>query len=198
MNESIRTSSQKKHLTLISVIVGIICTLLVLLGMNTVINGSFFELPILEMIADEDEIDSMNEQIAEYADEVADASDEEKEVFEDVTGMSIEKAEKFMKTPSLNAFIKFAQIEEFGIDDEDVEVFTTIRVAVIVYALVIALFSLLGALLKKKAFTIIALIISLPFFIFLVGILHMILFTILCIVHVVLLSMAKKSSNFKM
>lgn len=192
MNESIRTSSQKKHLTLISVIVGIICTLLVLLGMNTVINGSFFELPILEMIADEDEIDSMNEQIAEYADEVADASDEEKEVFEDVTGMSIEKAEKFMKTPSLNAFIKFAQIEEFGIDDEDVEVFTTIRVAVIVYALVIALFSLLGALLKKKAFTIIALIISLPFFVFLVGILHMILFTILCIVHVVLLSMAKK------
>ena len=73
------------------------------------------------------------------------------------------------------------------------EICKIFRTVIIVYGLIVALFSLFGVLFKKKVFPIIAIILSLLYYLLFVGVVFLILFIALSIAHIVFISKAKKT-----
>jgi len=179
----------------ISLIVGLVCVIITVISVFSVVNSSFFKIPVFDMVLGEEKMDEIRDSMDEYLEKLENVTDEEIEEFEEETGVSYKKVEKMVKTPSLNRLIDVGgKLEDFDIDSESVDLLETVRTVLIVYGVIIALFSLLGALCKKKALSIIGLIISIPFYIFFVGWLGFIVFTVASIAHVVLLSKEKKAA----
>ena len=174
----------------ISLILGVVCVLITVIGIFSALNRSIFEIPFLSWtIGEQDE-----EFLDEFKDIVDDASDEEIDEFEDRTGVDFEVIEEFAESPSLNKVIYIIGLmEEDDIDEESLMIIKTVRTVIIVYGIIIALLSLLGTVFKKKVFAIIALIISLPFYILVVGWFGLILFVAACIAFCVFLSKEKKA-----
>lgn len=188
-------SEKAKTLSIISIIVGLLCVVLVIASIFSVIAGSMFKIPILTMAVGEAEIASTEAQLATAADELLTADADEKAEFKSITGISAEKAAKELRSPSLNTLIKYSMIEEMDMTDDDIDMFKVTRMVIIIYAAVIAFFALLGALLKCRPLTIIAMVISLPYFIFLAGVLFLVAFFALSIANVVLVTKAKKAAK---
>ncbi len=188
-------SEKAKKLSLISIIVGLLCVVIVIASIFSVIAGSMFKIPILTMAVGEAEIASTEAQLATAADELLTADADKKAEFESITGIPAEKAAKELRSPSLNTLIKYSMIEEMDMTDDDIDMFEATRMVIIIYAAVIAFFALLGALLKCRPLTIIAMVISLPYFIFLAGVLLLVAFFALGISNVVLVTKAKKAAK---
>lgn len=106
-----------------------------------------------------------------------------------------------IEKPSINSIIKLGDkiadlgIEEFELEDDVLGMIKVIRAVMVIYGLVIALFSLIGALAKKKGFSIFALIISIPFYILIVGWVAFILFIVASIAHIAMVSKEKKAAT---
>ncbi len=188
-------SEKAKKLSLISIIAGLLCVVLVIASIFSVIAGSVFKIPILTMAVGEAEIANTEVQLATAADELLTADADEKAEFESITGIPAEKAAKELRSPSLNTLIKYSMIEEMDMTDDDIDMFKVTRMVIIIYAAVIAFFALLGALLKCRPLTIIAMVISLPYFVFLAGVLFLVVFFALSIANVVLVTKAKKAAK---
>ena len=184
--------AKKKQLNMISVIIGVVCTLMIIFATNNVINGSIFNIPIMQLIVG-DEMDEMKDEFDEYLDDLEDLSDDEIDEFEDESGMSIKEAEKFLKAPSISATAKFIKIDEVGMDDESIALLSGIQIFVILYGGIIALLMFLGAVLKNRALSIVSTVISFLFHLALSGILFFILQVAFCVAHVVVLTKAKKA-----
>ncbi len=184
--------AKKKQLNMISVIVGIVCTLMIVFATNNVINGSIFNIPIMQLVVG-DEMDEMQDEFEEYIDELDDLTDDEIDDFEDESGMTIKEAKKFLKAPSIGATAKFAKLDEVDMDDETMAVLSGVQIFVIVYGGIIALLMFLGAVLKNRALPIISTVISFLFHLALSGILFFVLQVVFCVVQVVLLTKAKKA-----
>lgn len=184
--------AKKKQLNMISVIIGVVCTLMIIFATNNVINGSIFNIPIMQLIVG-DEMDEMKDEFDEYLDDLEDLSDDEIDEFEDESGMSIKEAEKFLKAPSISATAKFSKIDEVGMDDESIALLSGIQIFVILYGGIIALLMFLGAVLKNRALSIVSTVISFLFHLALSGILFFILQVAFCVAHVVVLTKAKKA-----
>ena len=189
----------KKYST--SVIVGIICVAITIFATFSVLNTSFLKIPIFEMVLGEDDMDDAKDSLDDYVDRLEDITDEEAEEFEDEVGIKYKNVIKMFKNPSVNNMIKLGEKLEdydgFGIDEigeEVVDVLSVVRTVVYVCGAIIALLSLAGALMKKKGFTVFALIVSIPFYIFIVGWFMFILFIIASIAHIVLVSREKKAA----
>ncbi|MBQ2696132.1 MAG: hypothetical protein IJF61_02390 [Clostridia bacterium] len=177
-----------------SFIVGIICVLITVISVFSVINGSFFKIPIFGMVMGETKMDEIQASMDRYLEEFEDVSDEEIEEFENETGVGYKKLKKMVTSPSLNGLIDTgSKLEDFDIDSEAVDMLKIVRAVLVVYGIIIGLFSLLGAFLKKKVFDIIAMIISIPFYVFLVGWLALLVFIVASIAHMVLFSKEKKA-----
>ena len=189
------SNEKAKTLSLISIIAGLLCVVLVIASIFSVIAGSMFKIPILTMAVGEAEIASTEAQLATAADELLTADADKKAEFESITGIPAEKAAKELRSPSLNTLIKYSMVEEMDMTDDDIDMFKVTRMVIIIYAAVIAFFALLGALLKCRPLTIIAMVISLPYFIFLAGVLFLVAFFALGIANVVLVTMAKKAAK---
>ncbi len=185
-----------KSKSLVALIVGLLCIGITVFGMFKAINGSVFKMPIVKLVADEAELEEINDELEDAIEELEDASDDEIEEFEEKEGISFKEAKAFIKTPSLGRFIKIADKADFG--DEDVAVaFKIIRIFIIICALVVILFSALGVFLKKKVFPILAMVFSLGFYLVFVGVIWLILFIALSIVHMVLFSKENEAEAVK-
>lgn len=184
-----------KSLSLVSIIVGLLCVVLVVASIFSVIAGSMFNIPILKMAVGEAEITNTETMLNDLANDIIQADTDKKAEFETITGISADKAAKELRSPSLNTLIKYSMVEELEVTADVVSLFKTVRLVIIVYAAVIAFFALLGALLKCRPLTIVAMVISLPYFIFLAGALFLIVFFALSIAHVVLVTKAKKAAR---
>lgn len=181
--------------SIVSVIVGLVCVAITAISAYSAISRSFFDIPVFDMLLGEEEMDQTREEIDQYLEDIEDLSDEEIEAFEDETGVKYNRVMNLLENPSINNLIDVGgKLEDFGVDDEAIDLFKTIRTVLVVYGVVIAFFSLMGALFRKKALTILALIIAIPFYIFIVGWLMFALFAVASIVHVVLVSKEKKAA----
>ncbi len=190
MNEA---SPRKKTFVLISVIIGLVCTLVVLLGMWSIIDGSVLDIPLVRMIAPADELEVAKEGLEEYIDRYEDLSDSYIEEFEDEYDMDMDKVIRFYEKPSLNGFIAFANLPELDMPEDALMALNVVRVIVVVYSLIIAVFTLLAAVLRKKAFSIVALCVGLLFFALLANVVWTIFFLLLCVAHIVFISMANNA-----
>ena len=195
---------------LASVIVGLICVAIVISGIFVSTNSSVFDIPVVKLVIGVFDTDEYYESLEEFDDIVDDISDEEREEFYDVTGVELDEFEEMIATPSINNMLELCDIfdrvdedefdiDRFDLDDFDVadelrSVFSIIRTVIIAYGLFVALFSLLGALLKKRVFGILAIIFSVGFFFALVSVIMGIIFIALTIVHLVMLGRANKAS----
>ncbi len=187
-----------------SVIVGLLCFLIAISGILISTNSSVLNLPVMKLALDDEAEDQFNEMIEEIEDELDNADDDEIEEFEDETGIKIEKFVKLFSKPSLNNYIKLVNILEdvdgdkfgagdFDADAEEVKIFGIIRTVIVVYGLFVALLSLLGALLKKRVFSVLAIIFSLLYFFALVSVVMGIIFIVFSVVHIAILTKDRKS-----
>ncbi len=170
--------------------IGAFCLILIFLAANNVINGKFSAIPLIDMVLDDAELEDFEEktdELVEALDDAIDDADEDLlEEFEDEFGVSVKKLRKMVDTLSIN------DIKKLGANFSDDKVFLTtisaIITFVIMYALVLAAITFLGILLGKGGFMILALVVSLPFHIFLSGTAFLILNAIACIAFTVLVS----------
>ena len=122
-------------------------------------------------------------------------TDEEIEEAEEIVGADIDVLLDDLQEVSLNDIVKYSKLPQWDIDQDTYTLFNTFRWIIICYALFIALFSLLGALIRKKVFTILSNIFCPLFFILFVGWGLLALFIILSIIHVVLVSVARSTDS---
>lgn len=178
----------------ISLVVGLICVAITVASVFVTLNRNFLKIPVFAMVMGEDKIDESMDEFDQYYEDFDEFTDEELEAFEEETGLTVEKVEDFFENPSLNNLIEVAsRLEDLSVDSETIEMFKVVRTVLVVYGAVIALFSLMGALFRKKALTIIALIISIIFYIFIVGWLAFVLFAVASIVHIALIPKKEKA-----
>ena len=204
MSETTQTSienngTSKKGLIVVSVIIGLICTLFVLFGMYKATFGAFLDIPVCSMLLGENEIEAYRADFIRDADKLEEmstgATKSEIAKIETSANVKIEDIISLIRKPSINGLIKFGAIENLQFADEElVSILKIIRLSIYIYGAIIAFFTLLGALTKRKGFTITALILSVPFFLLFVGNVHTIVFAILCIAHCIFASKASKIS----
>ncbi len=191
---------KKSKYGMISVFVGLLCVIIALVGIIKTTNTSFFEIPVVQMVfqlAEQvDPAEEYDKMLEDLEDEFDNATDEEIEDLEDKSGMTADEVLEIMRTPSLNSYIKIAEViaaEEDDFDEEIVPILHTVRNVLIGYGAVIILFALLAALLKNRALSIIGLIVSVLFFVALVGFIFFVLYAVAAIVHVILVGKHKKA-----
>lgn len=193
------TTPKKSKYGLISVFVGLLCVIIAFVGIIKTTNTSFFEIPVVNMLlgmAGEDPVEEYDEMLDDLEEEFDNASDEEIEELEEKSGMTADEVLDVMREPSINAFTNLAEIiaeEDADFDEEVVSVLKTVQTVLIGYGAVIMLFALLAALLKNRALSIIGLIISVLFFVALVGFVFFVLYAVAAIVHVILVGKHKKA-----
>ena len=181
----------------ISLILGIVCVLITVIGIFSALNRAIFEIPFLSWTLDEDD-EEFADELVEIIDDV---SDDEIDEFEDETGVDFEVVEDFAEKPSLNKIIHISGLMEeagFEMDAESISIIKTVRTVIIVYGVIIALLSLLSVIFRKKALAIIALIVSILFYVLVVGWLGLILFAAASIAFVVFLQKNRKQLSKSM
>ena len=188
-------SGTKTVASIVSIIIGLLCVVTVIAGMFKAISKPALDMPMFSMILGESEVNVAKENLkatAEHMEEMYDiATDEEIEEMEAIAGVSVDELIDDIRELSLNDAIKYSAIPDLDIDSDLYTLFNIFRWVVIGYALFIALFSLLGALIRKKVFTILANIFCPIFFIAFVGWEFLAVFIVLSIIHVVLVSIAR-------
>ncbi len=185
-------TAKKQQLRLISVVIGIVCTLMILFSISDVINCSIFDIPVLQLAAGDD-MEEMEDEWEDAMDQLDDFSDDEIEEFEEEYDIKFKSVEKFIRKPSMGKALKFAKIDEIGMDDDVIEILSVANIVVYIYGGIIALLMLLAALCKNRALSIISTIVSILFHIALSGMIFFVIQLVLTIAHVTVLTMAKKA-----
>lgn len=195
----------------VSVIIGLICFAFVISGIFVSLNSNIFELPAIRLVLGLSEVDLEDyyDELDEYTDMIDDASDEDREEFYDITGIELDDFTEMITNPSISDLLSLSTlVDNIDADEvdtsnfnlnyfdvtEDVKVgLAIVRAIIIAYGLFVALFSLLGALLKKIVFPILATVFSLGFFFALVSVIMGIVFIALSVIHAVLISQIKST-----
>lgn len=185
---------QTQQHTKIALIIGIVCLLLVFLSAYTVICGSFADIPILKMVAGEDEMEYI-EKRADYVlgniDKAIEESDDDAiERLEDEYGISIKKLRNAFDPFSLRSCAKYGPA--ITGDSDEYEVIQGVIIFVIVYAALIALITALALLFFKNGLLVLAYILSLPFHVFLSGTVFLLLCSVAYIAFSILLTKLNK------
>lgn len=171
-------------------IVGFICVAITLFSIISVRNTDFYKIPLFEMVLKESQVDEMEEALDKLEEAIDDATDEEIEELEDESGMTIKEYKKLIENPSLARVAKMGKkVDQFN---DSVEIVNTFNIVITIYGVIIMLMSLLAALGRSRALSIISIVVSLPFYIFLAGIVWLILFVVATIAHVVFLTKEKE------
>ena len=195
----------------ISVIIGLICFVLVISGIFVSLNSNIFKIPAVKLLLDinDADLDDYYDEVENYIDLIDDVNDDEREEFYEITDMELDDFAEMFISPSVNDILKLCKILD-RLDNEDIYIsgidiydfyvedevglgFAVVRIIVIAYGLLVALFSLLGALLKKIVFPILATVFSLGFFFALVSITMGIIFIALSVIHAVLIAQIKST-----
>lgn len=188
-------TKEGKKFVVISYIIAAILILIAFIGMFKATGGNFLEMPLVKMVVSESELEGYQDMVDEFEDLVNDLSDDEVEEVEDALGKDVDEIEDMMRAPSINTMIKLAETEALDLDEEDAEPFRMIKTIIIVYMLIVVFFMALALVLRNRGVNIAGLIISLPYYIFLVSGLLTALQIVLCIAYFVVLTMAKTANK---
>ena len=182
---------KSKTLSLISIIVGLLAVITLIVSAFTVTNGPIYNISFVSMMADDIEIARAEAEWAGISHRLLQADAEQRFEFEQLTGVTVEKAAKDLESVSINDIIKYNFLDIFSLSQDETKEFELMRTIIVAYVVLIGIFSLLAALLKCRPLTYIAMTISLPYFIFLAGFVFLFIFLAFSIAHIVLVSRAK-------
>ncbi len=180
-----------KNKKIIALIVGLLCVALTLIGVFKAINDPFYNLPFFKLLMEESDIQQHSAQLEQALETFESASDEQIAAWEETYSVSYDAMVDYCKNPSITNVVGLGTLDGF-IEQEVADICRIFLYVVIGYGAFVALFSLLGALLKKMAFPIIAIIFSIGFYLAFVNILFFVLFLVLSIAHAVLIKKPKQ------
>lgn len=159
--------------------IGILCLLLIFLAASHVVNGPFTDIPILSMVVGEDEMNDMAEEAQHVLDKLEEAIEDDNDdlidELEEEYNLPIKELQDAFDPLSLSS----VRAVGHSLGESDMYgLFDAVIAFVIGYAVIIALLTLLAVLLNNTALAVVAYMISLPFHIFLSGMLFLILSTV--------------------
>lgn len=194
-------------------VLSVVCALLLIFGAKRCVNCFFGDIPIVKWIVGEDTVSEMKEDFSrsaefleEYVEEgfkkVKDLGEDELREFELKTGVSadelgkikIKKLIKIFSSPSIGGMSKFYKAFKNTDDAEIFGIFKTIKNVTFAIAFVFAICTLVAAYFKKKWISLTVYILSIPFYILLVGTVYLILATLANILLAIFISKIKKET----
>lgn len=185
-----------KTTNLISWIAIGLAALFLILGLNSALNGPFYEIPILAMaIGDDFDAEAAHELGKEAADYVDELEAEYKEELDYLSSSEKKQAKKMIslakdlaRSFSIANVVKSAEVmDEFGaIDDDTVEILEIFMSVIWLFFAIPMLFTLLAFWKKSTGLTVTALIFALIFCFIFGGILWGVLCAVAYILHAVL------------
>ena len=169
--------------------------LILVISSISVVNGPITNFPMLQLVATESELEEFDEEFTELAEELEEAmEDEDEDVledFEDEFDISPKKFVKIFSKPlSLSSMKTILEMEKQRDAVLAINmVITIITVGVIIFTVLL----LLGGFFMNKALVILTIVLSIGYFLSLVGLVWFILFLALCVAYVVMISSVKES-----
>lgn len=197
---------KKSHNVLISMIAGFLCIIMAFSSVVYACSVCILDIPVISFIlkmAGEDVDEEFDTMISGMDDDVDKMSDEEEEEFEDIMGVTANEFVDDFSKLSINSLIKWGdkiinaadEIESFDLDSEELVPFYYLhglRIGLYGYAAFISLFVLLGTLLKRKALTIIGMVLGALYILTLGGVVFLVLFLATGIVQCVFATLYRK------
>jgi len=177
---------------LIALFVGLACFLTVVGSIFVCLNMPVLDMPVVQLFVPHDALSKAEDEFEEIAERFEDASSAYAEEIEDETGMDIDEVSEKIKAPSINTLLAFSELDDLHMEGEVHDVFSIARILLIFMFFNVAVFTLLGALLKKKAFTIVAMVLAFFYLVFFVSIWMTVLYYVLAIGHLVCISLINK------
>lgn len=169
--------------------------LILIISAISVVNGPITNFPMLQLVATEDELDEFDDRFTDLADEIEDAIDEKDDDYlddlEDELGMKPEKLIKLFEKPlSISTLRTFSKIYD---DSREAVIALDLIINIITASTIIFIvLLLLGGFFMSKALVIVTIVLSIGYFLALVGFVWFILFLALCIAFAVMVSPLKK------
>lgn len=192
-----KNGDQKTRITtLIAIAAVALAFLMLILSVNSALNGPITKIPLVKIFVPEYELDALEERYEDLVDEVEDAIDDDDDYvideIEDVYDMSAKEFLKLIDRPlSINLVRKLAKLE--AREPEAALMFTIITTIITIQAIIVGVLIALAGLLMNKPLIIVANAISIAFFAFVVGAVWIILLTAFCVAYAVLVSILKKT-----
>ncbi len=198
--------AKKSNNVLISMIAGFLCIIMAFSSVAYACSVRIFDIPIISFVfnmAGEDVDEEFDVMISEMDDEVDEMSGEDEEEFEDIMGVTPDEFVDDFSRLSINSMIKWGdnivdaadEIEGFDFDSEELASFYYLhglRLGLYIYAAFISLFVLLGTLLKRKALTIVGMVLGALYILTLGGVVFLVLFLVTGIVQCVFATRYRK------
>lgn len=177
---------------LLALAIAISAILLLVFSANSAINGPFLELNIIKIL----KIDSLKSEYEDAVDEfkeVLDAADDDAiELFEEETDLSVDEIKEILdESDDLSLSALKSLSAGLGEDNGIGAIFSYIITIICVYAIIIGLFVLLALIFFRKSFFITAVLLSVLFFVILVGLVWFFVFLGLCIAYSILVSIVR-------
>lgn len=168
-----KLDAQTKRLVMISWGLLAACLLVLILAVNTTINGKAHKIPVFGMVMGsnfEDEVDDMLDEAEDRLDDLEDELDRVSGSKKDDIEREIEAAEKLIKKFSMANIRDYISAKG---DSSDAAAFGVFITAAVVLCVIAAVFLLLGGLLRSTALVVIGLFPAMVLTGFLSGILYL-------------------------
>lgn len=180
-----------KNKQIIALVVGLVCVALTLFGAYSAISKPFYEIPLFGIILNDADVDQLTTQLETSVDQFESAPADRIAEFEKEQNVDFDKLLAFCKNPSVINTVSLGTLAGF-IEEEVAALCKGFLWCIIIWGLFIAFWSLMGALLKKMVFPILAMIFSIGFYLAFVNIIVFVLFLAASIIHCVLLKKPKQ------
>lgn len=199
-----------KTLNLVSIAAGVLCILLLILSVNSFLNGSLFEIPLMKLALESEgvDLDDVEDQLDDMIDLLEDIEDDEDlmyefereydvdlEELEDEYDISIKDFRKLIDPVSFSSIVKLSKFMADG-EDEVRIIFTVIHGIIIGITCLLVLVSALAVLFRKTWIAIVAYVISFGFIAFTGGFVYWLLATVAYVASAVLYS--KVDGSYKL
>ena len=181
----------------IALVLGIVFIAMTCIGANSALNGAFTEIPLIDLVIDEEDRRLFEEETKNWAQELdryleeGNYTEEDLKEFEEEFGLSIEEVKEALYPVSLNSINLLAKAN--GVEDADFEALLNMILVVIKgYAGVIVLILALAVFFMKKGLVLTAYIVSIPFYLALAGGTAFAIVTVATVAYFVLMTLVNK------
>ena len=184
-----------KLTTKILLAVALACVLVIVLAANTVLNGDFTNIAIIDLAVDDEEMEAFEEQREETLELIEELREEDDddlyEEFEDEFGFDVDEVEKYVKTLSLNSIVKIMEIQDE--DEEVIEILEVLISLVTIGAVISVAMVVLGTLFGQTWLVVLNYIFSILYFLLAPGVVYFVIASVVYIALAVLLSKQNKA-----
>jgi ABC-type transport system involved in multi-copper enzyme maturation permease subunit len=179
-----KTGDKKGRITgIISLILAVAAITLLVISASSAINGPLTEINALKIFISEKDLDSFEDEIEVELEQIEEAIENADQAyldaFENEYGMTAQECLKLLDDVSFNGIVKLSNV--FDVEPELVRILEIVIKVIIIYAVVLAGFVLLGALFMRGGLVITSMILSALFFLVFAGMAWFIAYAVICI-----------------